>query len=82
MLPVFVGYGLALGWLRSRTGSAFPGMVVHGVTYALAVIFTVASAAAAPACERPNVIWQGTTTDATPSFIAPSAESQTRCNPG
>jgi CAAX protease family protein len=30
-LPIFVIFGLALGWLRMRTGSVYPGMVMHGL---------------------------------------------------
>jgi len=29
-LPVFIIIGLGLGWLRARTGSVYPGMVMHG----------------------------------------------------
>jgi membrane protease YdiL (CAAX protease family) len=29
-LPVFLIVGLALGWLRMRTGSAYPGILMHG----------------------------------------------------
>jgi uncharacterized protein len=41
VLPLFVTYGLMLGWLRSRTGSIYPGMLVHGATNAAAMILTV-----------------------------------------
>ena len=29
-LPLFLIAGLALGWLRMRTGSVYPGMLMHG----------------------------------------------------
>ena len=29
-LPIFVAMGLVLAWLRSRTRSVYPGMLVHG----------------------------------------------------
>jgi membrane protease YdiL (CAAX protease family) len=29
-LPLFLIVGLALGWLRMRTGSVYPGMLMHG----------------------------------------------------
>ena len=41
VLPLFISYGLMLGWLRSRTGSIYPGMVVHGATNAAAMTLTV-----------------------------------------
>jgi uncharacterized protein len=44
VLPLFAAYGVALGWLRSRTGSIYPGMLVHGATNASALIFAVAFA--------------------------------------
>ncbi len=40
-LPVFVVVGLALGWLRRRTGSIYPGMVMHGAFNAVALILAV-----------------------------------------
>jgi membrane protease YdiL (CAAX protease family) len=40
-LPLFIAYGIALGWLRFRTGSVYPGMLVHGTSNALAVILAV-----------------------------------------
>lgn len=40
-LPVLVAFGLGLAWLRARTGSVFPGMVLHGVFNAIAVIVGV-----------------------------------------
>jgi uncharacterized protein len=41
VLPLFITYGLMLGWLRSRTGSIYPGMVVHAATNASAMTLTV-----------------------------------------
>jgi membrane protease YdiL (CAAX protease family) len=40
-LPVLVAFGLGLAWLRSRTGSVYPGMILHGLFNALAVIIGV-----------------------------------------
>jgi membrane protease YdiL (CAAX protease family) len=37
-LPVLVAFGAGLAWLRSRSGSIYPGMIVHGAFNALAVI--------------------------------------------
>jgi uncharacterized protein len=41
VLPLFITYGLMLGWLRSRTGSIYPGIVVHAATNASAMTVTV-----------------------------------------
>ena len=43
-LPIFVAFGLGLGWLRSRTRSVYPPIVVHGVFNAIALIAAVALA--------------------------------------
>jgi membrane protease YdiL (CAAX protease family) len=40
-LPVLVAFGLGLGWLRSRTNSVYPGMILHGLFNALAVLIGV-----------------------------------------
>jgi CAAX protease family protein len=40
-LPLFVIVGLALGWLRMRTGSVYPGMLMHGVFNAAATILVI-----------------------------------------
>jgi uncharacterized protein len=40
-LLVLVPFGIALAWLRSRTDSVYPGMVVHGLFNALALILSV-----------------------------------------
>ena len=44
LLPVFVVTGLALGWLRSRTGSIYPGVLVHGVYNGVVMLLAVAFA--------------------------------------
>ena len=40
-LLVLVPFGIALAWLRDRTKSVLPGMVVHGVFNAIALIAAV-----------------------------------------
>ena len=40
-LPLLVAFGVALAWLRSRTGSVVPGIVLHGVFNGLAVALGV-----------------------------------------
>lgn len=40
-LPIFVVVGLSLGWLRMRTGSVYPGMLMHGMFNAVATILAV-----------------------------------------
>jgi uncharacterized protein len=40
-LPIFVIVGLSLGWLRMRTGSVYPGMLMHGGFNAVATILAV-----------------------------------------
>lgn len=30
-LPILVGFGIGLAWLRSRSDSVYPGMVLHGL---------------------------------------------------
>ena len=40
-LPIFVIVGLSLGWLRMRTGSVYPGMLMHGVFNSAATILAV-----------------------------------------
>jgi len=42
-LLVLVPFGIALAWLRARTDSVFPGMVVHGLFNALALVAAVLS---------------------------------------
>jgi membrane protease YdiL (CAAX protease family) len=40
-LPILAFFGTALAWLRSRTGSVFPGMVVHGCWNGIALLSAV-----------------------------------------
>lgn len=40
-LPILVGFGCVLAWIRSRTSSAFPGMVLHGTFNLIALIAAV-----------------------------------------
>ena len=40
-LPLLVAFGCALAWLRTRTGSIYPGMLVHGTFNAIALIAAV-----------------------------------------
>jgi membrane protease YdiL (CAAX protease family) len=40
-LPIFVAFGLALGTLRMRTGSVYPGMLLHGTINTIATILAV-----------------------------------------
>ncbi len=40
-LPLLVLFGCMLAWLRSRTDSTYPGMVVHGTFNAIALIAAV-----------------------------------------
>jgi CAAX protease family protein len=40
-LPILVFFGTALAWLRSRTESVFPGMVVHASWNAIALLSAV-----------------------------------------
>ena len=40
-LPILAAFGFGLAWLRSRTDSAYPGMVVHGAFNALALVLAV-----------------------------------------
>ncbi len=41
-LPVLSIFGIALAWLRWKTGSVYPGMVVHGIFNAAALAVAVA----------------------------------------
>lgn len=41
-LPLLVAFGVGLAWLRDRTGSVYPAMLVHGVFNAAALILSVA----------------------------------------
>jgi membrane protease YdiL (CAAX protease family) len=40
-LPIFVIVGLVLGWVRMRSGSVYPGMLMHGAFNAIALILAV-----------------------------------------
>ena len=40
-LPLFVIVGLALGWLRMRSGSVYPGMVMHGLCNAAVTVAAI-----------------------------------------
>ena len=40
-LPLLVAFGVGLAFIRSRTGSVVPGMIVHGFFNATALIFAV-----------------------------------------
>jgi sodium transport system permease protein len=50
LLPLGLVFGLALGWLRARTGSVLPGVAIHILTdsmlFALALIATAHGIAA------------------------------------
>jgi membrane protease YdiL (CAAX protease family) len=37
-LPVLVAFGIGLAWLRGRTGSVYPGIVLHALFNAVAVL--------------------------------------------
>ncbi len=41
-LPVLSIFGFTLGWLRWKTGSVYPGIVVHGIFNAAALVAAVA----------------------------------------
>jgi membrane protease YdiL (CAAX protease family) len=40
-LPILVAFGAGLAWLRSRTGSVYPGMLVHATFNAIALAVAV-----------------------------------------
>jgi membrane protease YdiL (CAAX protease family) len=40
--PVIAVFGAVLAWIRSRTGSVFPGIVLHGAFNAVALVAAVA----------------------------------------
>jgi membrane protease YdiL (CAAX protease family) len=40
-LPVLAGFGCVLAWVRSKTQSVFPGMVVHGLFNLIALVVAV-----------------------------------------
>jgi hypothetical protein len=39
--PVLAAFGCALAWIRSKTDSVYPGMVLHGIFNAIALIAAV-----------------------------------------
>ena len=41
-LPVLTVFGIAVGWLRARTASVYPSMILHGFFNGLALIVSVA----------------------------------------
>jgi membrane protease YdiL (CAAX protease family) len=41
-LPILSIFGVAVGWLRSRTGSVYPGMLLHAAFNGVALIVSVA----------------------------------------
>ena len=40
-LPVLAGFGCVLAWVRSKTRSVFPGMVIHGFFNLIALVVAV-----------------------------------------
>ena len=40
-LPVLAFFGLAVGWVRARTGSVYPGMILHGTFNGIALVAAV-----------------------------------------
>ena len=40
-LPVLVVFGIAVAWVRSRTGSVYPGMFLHGTFNGVALVASV-----------------------------------------
>jgi membrane protease YdiL (CAAX protease family) len=40
-LPIIVAFGCALAWIRARTDSVYPGMVLHAVFNAIALVAAV-----------------------------------------
>jgi membrane protease YdiL (CAAX protease family) len=40
-LPIIVAFGSALAWIRSRTDSVYPGMVLHALFNAIALVAAV-----------------------------------------
>jgi len=43
-LPILAFFGVVLGWLRVRTGSVFPGMLLHATFNGIALIAAVSGA--------------------------------------
>jgi membrane protease YdiL (CAAX protease family) len=42
-LPILIVFGCGLAWLRERSDSVYPGMVVHGIFNAVALIVAVST---------------------------------------
>ena len=42
-LPILIVFGCGLAWLRERSDSVYPGMVVHGIFNAIALIVAVST---------------------------------------
>jgi membrane protease YdiL (CAAX protease family) len=40
-LPVLVAFGIAVAWVRARTGSVYPGMLLHGTFNGVALLASV-----------------------------------------
>ena len=40
-LPVLAAFGMLLAWLRAKTGSVIPGIVVHSLFNSIALIAAV-----------------------------------------
>jgi membrane protease YdiL (CAAX protease family) len=40
-LPVLAAFGSVLAWVRAKTGSVYPGILIHGSYNALALIAAV-----------------------------------------
>ena len=41
-LPILVIFGIAVGWLRAKTASVYPSMILHGIFNGVALIVAVA----------------------------------------
>src|ERR671910_1007888 len=44
-LPVLAFFGIVVGWLRAKTGSVYPGMILHATFNAVALLVAVSGAA-------------------------------------
>jgi membrane protease YdiL (CAAX protease family) len=44
-LPVLAFFGIVVGWLRARTDSVYPGMLLHGTFNGVALVVAVSGAA-------------------------------------
>ncbi len=42
-LPILIAFGAALAWIRARTDSVYPGIVVHSLFNAIALILSVST---------------------------------------